>query len=283
MSYDTHVTTEELSAQLKSFAEAQLIGQSFTHKLLPTIQQTITEIISVNKASTPYFFEILFKTSEGKKYGFNILLANRLVTWANQEAIEAFAAEFNAYALEHKTYIMAQAAEMKKAEQERLAAEQAEKDRLKAMEQRKQANDRLMKKLSAAKPDTSGNNFFVKVGWLAKHCKKITVKMPDTMNNWFINTVGDMPRLIIDANRKTINNNPMQYTLSITATVDDQDNLPIYFKDYLNSHGTKIASTELLFSMLKDFGFSSDKINPDEIRKHIPTDELVNFEKGFAR
>ena len=283
MSYNTHVTTEELSAQLKSFAEAQLIGQSFKHKLLPATQQTVTEIISIDKTSASHFFEILFKTSEGKKYGFNILLAKGLATWTNQDVIETFASEFNAYALEHKAYITAQNAEREKAEQERLAAEQAEKDRLKAMEQRKQANDRLMKKLSTAKSDTSDNNFFVKVGWLAKHCKKITVRMPDTMDTWFINTVGDMPRSIIDANRKTINNNPMQYTLSITATVDDQDNLPIYFKDYLNSHGTKIASTELLFSMLKDFGFSSDTINPDEIRKHIPTDELANFEKGFAR
>ena len=281
MPYTTNVATSELSAQLKSFAETNLIGQSFKHKLLPAVQQTVTEIISVDKIPASCFLEILFKTSEGKKYGFNTLLANNLAAWTNQDAIEAFAAEFNAYALEHKAYLTAQQAAVEKARKEQLATEQAEKERLKAMEQRKLANDHLMKKLSALKPDTSDNNFFVKVGWLAKHCKKITVSMPDALETWFINTVGDMPHSI--STGKTINNNPMKYTLSISATVDDQDNLPIYFKDCLNSKGTKIASTELLFSLLKDFGFSSDKIDPDEIRKYIPTAELANFEKGFAR
>lgn len=281
MSYATNIATSELSVQLKSFAETNLIGQSFKHKLLPTVQQTITEILSVDKIAASCFLEVLFKTSEGKKYGFNTLLANGLAVWTNQDTIEAFAAEFNAYALEHKAYIMAQNAAAEKARQEQLAAEQAEKERLKIMEQRKQANDRLMKKLSAMKPDTSDNSFFIKVGWLAKHCKKIAVRMPDALETWFVKTVGDMPHTVISG--KTSNNNPMQYTLSITATVDDKDNLPIYFKDCLNSQGTKIASTELLFSLLKDFGFSSDKIDPDEIRKYIPTTELANFEKGFAR
>lgn len=168
----------------------------------------------------------------------------------------------------------------------RLAAEaeaEAKKRAKKEEEITKRFNNELAKVRSMEKIDQF-NNFFVALGWLAKHGKNLVAAMPDIIEPWFVSQFGDIKRTVVDSKKRTVNGFPMQWALSFALAVDDDTTMPAELFQYKSAQKNKIANTEFLYTLLSDYGFKTGVKTQDleAIRATIPASDLEAFDFGAS-
>lgn len=168
----------------------------------------------------------------------------------------------------------------------RLAAEaeaEAKKRAKKEEEITKRFNNELVKVKSMGKVEYF-NNFFVALGWLAKHGKNLVAAMPDIIEPWFVSQFGDIKRTVVDSKKRTVNGFPMQWALSFALAVDDDTTMPAELFQYKSAQKNKIANTEFLYTLLSDYGFKTGVKTQDleAIRATIPASDLEAFDFGAS-
>lgn len=128
------------------------------------------------------------------------------------------------------------------------------------------------------------NNFFVALGWLAKHGKNLVAAMPDIIEPWFVSQFGDIKRTVVDSKKRTVNGFPMQWALSFALAVDDDTTMPAELFKYKSAQKNKIANTEFLYTLLADYGFKTGVKTQDleAIRATIPASDLEAFDFGAS-
>lgn len=144
---------------------------------------------------------------------------------------------------------------------------------------------RAVEKLKALSPDEV-DDFYVCLGWIAKHTKNIEARLPDFLDSWFIKEFGDVQRRVIDSSKITSGGNLPQWTLSIKITIDTNDNMPASLIDMLGEESKKtrpISRTDYVYTLCKEYGFKFGKEQDlDAILDCIPSDKLDSFNFGMS-
>jgi len=166
---------------------------------------------------------------------------------------------------------------------ERDKAERQAKARAEALKQRALRDAGM---LDAALPLTGDNDFYVALGYLAAHTKKISARLPDYLGNWFVKNFGETEKYLVDSSKRTSGGYSMQWSLTFRLTLDTNNNIPVYLQQYLTQQEKKtkhIAATAFVFSLVRDYGFKfGTKQDIDEILKHIPESQLTAFNLGYT-
>lgn len=178
----------------------------------------------------------------------------------------------------------------------RLAIQQAEEAKKKAVEEKKAEKKYQATKEKAIKDfeervqtsvtKSAENEFYYSLGWLAKHAGTLSVALPDYLLSYFERHFGtEVKPTVVDSKKKTINGNPMQWALSMKASIIKKASGPVpsYLVKYLNTSGNAIADTAFVWDLVDNYGFKFGKAQDvDKIRGHVPSDCLSSFEAGFA-
>ncbi|MBO7079739.1 MAG: hypothetical protein J6W64_08035 [Bacilli bacterium] len=178
-------------------------------------------------------------------------------------------------------------AEQRRIEEEKQAKIKEEKMKEKAEKKKKELLDYTKTLDRTASCIYTGDEFYIALGWLAKHTKKISAVMPDYLEDWFVNVFGnDAERKAVDSKLKTSGGFQYQWSLAVTLDLDTNENIPLILTQYLSKSETKkgkrLSNTEFIYKIAKDYGFKFGKVQDlDEIKKYIPTNMLEDFNLGY--
>jgi hypothetical protein len=167
----------------------------------------------------------------------------------------------------------------KKAEEERKAEEKYQKLKEKTI----QDFDSLAKQ---ERTKCATGEFYYNLGWLAKNIGTISAALPDYLLSAFERYFGtDYTPTVVDSRKKTINGNPMQWAMSMKASIAKkaQETIPALFNDYLNPAHTALTTTSFIWDLIDNYGFSFGKTQDiEKIKTNIPNTYLEQFEAGYS-
>ena len=130
------------------------------------------------------------------------------------------------------------------------------------------------------------DDFYYSLGWLAKHVGTISAAMPDYLVKSFENYFGtEANPKVIDSKKRTSGGHPMQWALSMTASLcgKDKDSIPRSLAKYLNTTGKAIANTSFVWDLVDNYGFQfGKKQDIDRIKNIVPTQYISDFEAGLT-
>ena len=169
----------------------------------------------------------------------------------------------------------------KKAEAEKKAEEKYQKLKEKSIKD----FDNLVKQ--ANKTLSAIDEFYVGLGWLAKHVNNITAAIPDYLQNSFEEHFGaDANPYVVDSHKRTSGGHAYQWAIGMKATFKSKelDTIPRVLKSYLSTTGKPlIANTPFIWDLIDNYGFKFGKEqNVENILKKIPAEYKSSFEIGLA-
>jgi hypothetical protein len=139
---------------------------------------------------------------------------------------------------------------------------------------------------NSVKPKSSADEFYYSLGWLAKNTGTFSVALPDYLLSSFERCFGtEVKPTVVDSKKKTINGNPMQWAMSMKASIYKKalNLVPSYLTKYLSSSGNAIADTVFVWDLVENYGFQFGKTQDiEKIRSHVPTSHMSFFEAGLA-
>lgn len=243
--------------------------------VITTVRATLSEQLD-------FYVGIEFASCGLKTFCYDFLITKGFISATDE--IKSFMAEYKQICAEFWEAACAEKAA--KFQAARLAAEaeaEAKKRAKKEEEITKRFNNELAKVRSMEKIDQF-NNFFVALGWLAKHGKNLVAAMPDIIEPWFVSQFGDIKRTVVDSKKRTVNGFPMQWALSFALAVDDDTTMPAELFKYKSAQKNKIANTEFLYTLLSDYGFKTGVKTQDleAIRATVPVSDLEAFDFGAS-
>ena len=169
------------------------------------------------------------------------------------------------------------AAAKKQAEAEKKAEAKYEQAKAKAIKDFEKLSDTVC-------PKSTADEFYYSLGWLSANAGTISVALPDYLLSAFESRFGtDVKPTVVDSKKKTINGNPMQWAMSMKASLlkKAEGKVPAYLTKYLSSTGKAIADTPFIWDLVDNYGFKFGKAQDlDEIKKHVPFDKLEVFTAG---
>lgn len=186
-----------------------------------------------------------------------------------------FQAEFVAKALIEKAERDAQLAAQK-------AEEEAKKKEIKRQAQMKKVLDNL--KGISRSAIRSDDDFYVALGWLAKHIGTISASIPDYTEAWFVSRFGaDATYNKVDSTKKTTGGFSMKWNPSFSVSFKASDDcIPLIIAEKAIGK-KKINDTAFVFDLIENYGFAFGKTQDlDRILKYVPSTKLDKFNLGFA-
>lgn len=251
------------------------VGQISIIDIKPSVSDSNADIILT--------VELVDKTI--KSYAFNVLCQREFLSLAEADlqllnsylnVIQNVQVELCAI-LTEQAKLKAEAE--KKAEEERKAEEKYQKLKEKTI----QDFDNLAKQ---ERTKCATGEFYYNLGWLAKNVGTISVALPDYLLSAFERHFGtDFAPTVVDSRKKTINGNPMQWAMSMKASIAKkaQETIPALLCDYLNPAHTALTTTSFIWDLIDNYGFSFGKTQDTEkIKSNIPNTYLEQFEAGYS-
>lgn len=223
--------------------------------------------------------------NENKKFSLMHIMNNKFIKFADIfEVGDAWDAAFIAH---NKITDIYKECERILRQQQYEAMKKAEADK-KAEEKYKKQKEKAIKDFDALinreKVHSEINEFYYALGWLAKHVGTVSAAMPDYLSSSFKKYFGeDAVHTVIDSKKRTVNGYPMQWALSMKATLKKAETLPAILKQYLNTSGKALADTAFVCDLVKDYGFQfGKKQSVEQIVDTIPAKYIDSFEAGLA-
>ena len=275
----------DLSADLTAELNETIVDHiPAVHKTLGACE--ISKItISLNENILHFMADFEFE-SQTKRLALNILMANKLINKIAEPA-NTLLVDFIAACTELQKEVaeIAHSRKVEKLEANRLAKEEAQKEAKyqAAKEKAIQDFEVLARK---DKSQLATGEFYYNLGWLAKNIGTVSAALPDYLLKYFENHFGTEAKpTVVDSRKRTVNGHPMQWALSMKASVAKKavDKIPPFLKQFLNTTGNALTSTTFIWDIVENYGFKfGRKQDIDQIRSSIPTTYLKQFEKGFA-
>lgn len=275
----------ELSAAITSeLAESLVLPVSAVHKAHGACE--ISEItITLNETGITALADISFENGLTRKLAINILMANNLIDL--EEPVKNYLADFFAECSDIRAdfYEVMHDRSVEKLEADRLAKEEAKKEaKYQAAKEKAIQDFEVMTKKD--KSTNATGEFYYNLGWLAKNVGTVSAALPDYLLKYFENHFGTEAKpTVVDSRKRTINGYPIQWALSMKASVPKKvvDNIPAFLKQYLNPTGNALTNTTFIWDIVENYGFQfGRKQDVEKIREAIPAHCLEQFEKGYA-
>lgn len=179
--------------------------------------------------------------------------------------------------LEKQVKLLEEAA-VKKAEEEKKAAEKYEKQKAKAL-----ADFETMA-TQEKEIITQADEFYYSLGWLAKHASNVAAVLPDYLADAFKKYFGsEAPCRIVDSKHRGPAGWQAQWSWSFTISLKKPELVPAFLLDKLNPAGKAVSKTSFVWDLVENYGFQfGKKQDIDKIRACVPADHLDSFELGLA-
>jgi hypothetical protein len=273
-----------LSADLTAELTENLVGHVYAiHKTLgPCEISGIT--ISINESNLIFLADCIFGP-QTKKLAINVLLANKLIEIAepNGTVLSDFISACTE--LQKEVHEITLDRNEVKAEESRKAAEEA-KQEAKYQAAKEKAIQEFEVMTRKDKSVSATGEFYYNLGWLAKNVGTVSAALPDYLLKYFENHFGtEANPTVVDSRKRTVNGYPIQWALSMKASVPKKvvDSIPAFLKQYLNPTGNALTNTTFIWDIVENYGFQfGRKQDLEKIRATIPATCLEQFEKGFA-
>ena len=161
---------------------------------------------------------------------------------------------------------------------------QADAKKAEAFEQKKKRDIKdFEEKLKLSKPMSIASEFYISLGWLAKHTGTISAALPDYLESTFVSHFGDVPRRVVDSTKKGPAGWTSQWTSSFALSLKKPDIIPAMFEQYLNPSRKALTDTSFVWELVDNYGFKFGKTQDLEaIRSCVPSDYISEFELGLA-
>jgi hypothetical protein len=269
--------TTELNENLSSVVSA-------VHKNLGACEISGVTI-TLNESSLIFLADFAFENGQTKKLAINILLANKLIIVAepNGTVLSDFISACTE--LQKEVHEITLDRNEVKAEESRKAAEEA-KQEAKYQAAKEKAIQEFEVMTRKDKSVSATGEFYYNLGWLAKNVGTVSAALPDYLLKYFENHFGtEANPTVVDSRKRTVNGYPIQWALSMKASVPKKvvDSIPAFLKQYLNPTGNALTNTTFIWDIVENYGFQfGRKQDVEKIRAAIPTHCLEQFEKGFA-
>ena len=275
----------ELSTAITAeLSESLVLPVSAVHKAHGACE--ISEItISLNESGITALADINFENGLVRKLAINVLMANKLIDL--EEPVKNYLADFFAECSDIRAdfYEVMHDRSVEKLEADRLAKEEAKKEaKYQAAKEKAIQDFEVMTKKD--KSVNATGEFYYNLGWLAKNVGTVSAALPDYLLKYFENHFGTEAKpTVVDSRKRTVNGYPIQWALSMKASVPKKvvDSIPAFLKQYLNPTGNALTNTTFIWDIVENYGFQfGRKQDVEKIRAAIPTHCLEQFEKGFA-
>lgn len=160
----------------------------------------------------------------------------------------------------------------------------AEAQKAEAFEQKKKRDIKdFEEKLKLSKPMSIASEFYISLGWLAKHTGTISAALPDYLESTFVSHFGDVPRRVVDSQKKGPAGWTSQWASSFALSLKKPDIIPAMFEQYLNPSRKALTDTSFVWELVDNYGFRFGKTQDLEaIRGCVPSDYISEFELGLA-
>lgn len=160
----------------------------------------------------------------------------------------------------------------------------AEAQKAEAFEQKKKRDIKdFEEKLKLSKPMSIASEFYISLGWLAKHTGTVSAALPDYLESTFVSHFGDVPRRVVDSQKKGPAGWTSQWTSSFALSLKKPDIIPAMFEQYLNPSRKALTDTSFVWELVDNYGFKFGKAQDLEaIRGCVPSDYISEFELGLA-
>lgn len=161
---------------------------------------------------------------------------------------------------------------------------QADAKKAEAFEQKKKRDIKdFEEKLKLSKPMSIASEFYISLGWLAKHTGTISAALPDYLESTFVSHFGDVPRRVVDSQKKGPAGWTSQWASSFALSLKKPDIIPAMFEQYLNPSRKALTDTSFVWELVDNYGFRFGKTQDLEaIRGCVPSDYISEFELGLA-
>lgn len=277
--------TELKNLEAKTFEDLQrFVGSPFKSKTFG--EGIISGIESI--VFQPKMYDMVMRVSlngSEKTFYLQPALVHVEKTPEIEEIIQTLtdiATERDAYLAEVSRQHAERAAEIaKQREAERLAAEA----RLAEAKRKKKIKNTLAKYQALKSEDAKliiTDNFYITLGWLAKHVGTIRATMPECLEEAFIKDFGEgAERTVVSSDRKTSGGYDMQFTFSFKMSVKDYDQIPLELANKVNDKNL-ILDTQFIYTLCSEYGFLFGKLQDKEhIMTNIPKSHRAEFEVGY--
>ena len=275
----------ELSTAITAeLSESLVLPVSAVHKAHGACE--ISEItITLNESGITALADVNFENGLVRKLAINVLMANKLIDF--EEPVKNYLADFFAECSDIRAdfYEVMHDRTSAKHEADRQAKEEAKKEaKYQAAKEKAIQDFEVMTKKD--KSVNATGEFYYNLGWLAKNVGTVSAALPDYLLKYFENHFGTEAKpTVVDSRKRTVNGYPIQWALSMKASVPKKvvDNIPAFLKQYLNPTGNALTNTTFIWDIVENYGFQfGRKQDVDQIRATIPATCLEQFEKGFA-
>ena len=275
----------ELSTAITAeLSESLVLPVSAVHKAHGACE--ISEItITLNESGVIALAAINFENGLTRKLALNILMANKLIDF--EEPVKNYLVDFftECSDIRKEFYEVAHVRSVEKLAADRKAAEEAKKEAAYQQHREKAIQDFEVMTRKEKSVNASGE-FYYNLGWLAKNVGTVSAALPDYLLKYFENHFGTEAKpTVVDSRKRTVNGYPIQWALSMKASVPKKvvDSIPAFLKQYLNPTGNALTNTTFIWDIVENYGFQfGRKQDVEKIRAAIPTHCLEQFEKGFA-
>lgn len=241
--------------------------------------------VSLNEARFHVMSNIKLADGQMKQLALNILLANGLIQF-DEPAYSTIVSYIEAFTeLQKEVHEVAHDRSVAKSEAARKAAEEAKQEaKYQAAKDKAIQDFEVMARKD--KSQSATGEFYYNLGWLAKNVGTVSAALPDYLLRYFENHFGTEAKpTVVDSRKRTINGYPIQWALSMKASVPKKvvEAIPPFLKQYLNPTGNALTNTTFIWDIVENYGFQfGRKQDVDQIRATIPVHCLEQFEKGFA-
>ena len=275
----------DLSADMTAdLAEHLLFGIPAKHKTYGYCTINSIDVIC-NESSLQLLATVEINPELTKKLSLNVLLANGLIEVIDpvKPILDEYIAAFTE--IQKEVYEVQYERTTTKFEADQQAKEEAKKEaKYQAAKEKAIQDFEVMTKKD--KSTNATGEFYYNLGWLAKNVGTISAALPDYLLKYFENHFGTEAKpTVVDSRKRTVNGYPIQWALSMKASVPKKvvDSIPPFLKQYLNPTGNALTNTTFIWDLVENYGFQfGRKQDVEKIRAAVPDFLLEYFEKGFT-
>ena len=139
-----------------------------------------------------------------------------------------------------------------------------------------------LKNLQLDELSEATDEFYVALGWLAKHATTASASIPDYTESWFKDTFGQAaPYSIVDSRRRTSGGYLMRWAPSFTLYIKNAKQAPSILAPYISRNC--LHNTKLIYQLVENYGFNfGSSQNFENIKSRIPTQFMSSFNLGLT-
>lgn len=274
----------EFTATINSTMPANI---ACTHKTYGSGK--ITELKFTENLGKPEMIMTFVSDSKTTCFAYSIVTKLRLLTFDETDT-ETLCNLFDEYLTNWQEFDNARKAETQKKREAEIEAREAKKKaqadakKAEAFEKKKKRDIQdFEEKLKLPKPLSAASEFYISLGWLAKHTGTVSAALPDYLESTFVSHFGDVPRRVVDSTKKGPAGWTSQWTSSFALSLKKPDSIPAMFEQYLNPSRKALTDTSFVWELVDNYGFKFGKTQDLEaIRGCVPSEYISEFELGLA-